>query len=218
MMECAIRLAAPTKTDRMLDAACGTGLVARAFRPLVKEVVGLDLTPAMAAQAKPVLDDFVLGSAEHMPFGKDDFDIAVCRQGIQFMNAQAAVTEMARVTRPGGRVLLINLCAYGDDDKDEYFQILRLRNPARRHFFVPQDVETLLQNSGCSNATLHRFVSSEDVDTWSGNGAIEESNRRQIRDLYLNASPAFQFHHQARFLDDGRIMDQMLFVLAVGWC
>ena len=63
---------------------------------------------------------------------------------------------------------------------------------------------------------LHPFVSSEDVDTWSDNGAIGEASRVRIRNLYRDASPAFQRHHRARFLEDGRIVDQMLFILAVG--
>jgi SAM-dependent methyltransferase len=217
MMSHAIQASAPTKHDRMLDVACGTGLVSSAFRPHVKEIVGLDLTPAMAAQAKVYLDDFVLGSAEHMPFKDGEFDLAVCRQGIQFMDALPAATEMGRVTRSGGRVLLINLCAYGDGDEEEYFEILRLRNPARRNFFVPEDIGKLLHDSGCKKVTLNRFVSSEDIDTWSGNGAIEESNRARIRDIYHNASKAFQHNHKVQILDDGRIVDQMLFVIAVGW-
>lgn len=217
MMSHAIEAVTPSKDDRMLDVACGTGLVSAAFRPLVKSIIGLDMTPAMAAQAKDSLDDFVLGSAEQMPFSDGEFDLTVCRQGIQFMDAQPAVNEMARVTRAGGRVLLINLCAYGDGDEEEYFEILRLRNPARRNFFLPGDIGALLERAGCSKMTLHRFVSNEDVDVWSGNGAIEESNRSRIRDIYHNASPAFQKNHKVQILDDGRIVDQMLFVLAVGW-
>ncbi len=131
LMARVVELAAPQKTDRVLDVACGTGLVSKAFRDHVASIVGLDLTPAMGSQATPWLDSMMIGAAEHMPFKDDEFDLAVCRQGIQFMRAQEAVNEMVRVTRPGGRVVLINLCGFGGGDEEEYFEILRLRNPAR---------------------------------------------------------------------------------------
>ena len=47
-----------------------------------------------------------------------------CRQGIQFMDDRAAVAEMVRVARPGRRICLIHLVAYGREDRDEYFEIL----------------------------------------------------------------------------------------------
>ncbi|HYK21536.1 MAG TPA: methyltransferase domain-containing protein, partial [Pyrinomonadaceae bacterium] len=150
MMQRTVELAEPRPTDRMLDVACGTGLVSAAFRGKVAEIVGLDLTPAMASQALPVLDQLVLGSAESMPLDDDQFDLTICRQGVQFMNAERAIQEMVRVTRTGGRVVIVSLCAYGAEDKEEYFEILRLRNPARRNFFVPDDLERLLREAGCA--------------------------------------------------------------------
>ena len=52
--------------------------------------------------------------------------------------------EMARVARPGGAVCLIQLCAYGPEDREEYFEVLRLRNPARQNFYERADLGSLL--------------------------------------------------------------------------
>jgi len=215
MMQRTVELAEPRPTDRMLDVACGTGLVSAAFRGKVAEIVGLDLTPAMASQALPVLDQLVLGSAESMPLDDDQFDLTICRQGVQFMNAERAIQEMVRVTRTGGRVVIVSLCAYGAEDKKEYFEILRLRNPARRNFFVPDDLERLLREAGCAKVTVHRHLSEEDVDVWSGNGAITEAKRERIREIYRDGSPEFLRLHQVQYLED-RIVDRMLFAIAVG--
>ncbi|WP_042689680.1 class I SAM-dependent methyltransferase [Azospirillum sp. B506] len=216
LMERVLALAAPTAGDRVLDVACGTGLVSKAFRPLAGEIVGVDITPAMASQAAPFLDSFVLAQAEDLPFEDGEFDITVCRQGIQFMDAAPAACEMVRVTRKGGRVLLVNLCAYGEEDREEYFEILRLRNPVRRNFFLPDDLSGLLRAAGCREVQAHNHVSEEDVDLWSDNGAIPEANREHIRALYRAASPGFQKHHEVRLAGDGRIVDRMLFTIAVG--
>lgn len=201
--------------DRLLDVACGTGLVARRFKGRVAEVVGVDITPAMFEQARPHLDTLVVAPGEDLPFADASFDRVVCRQGIQFMDDHAAVAEMVRVTRPGGRVVLVQLVAYGEADRAEYFEVLRLRNPARRNFYLPGDVERLLREAGARRVTLHRYVSVEDVDAWSDNGAIEEARREGIREIYRQASPAFSDLHAVE-VGDKRIVDHMLFVIAVG--
>jgi SAM-dependent methyltransferase len=213
--ELVLELAEPRPTDQVLDVACGTGLVSRLFAGRAARVVGVDITAEMAAQAAPYLDETVIAPAEAMPFESGTFDITVCRQGIQFMNLPDAVTEMVRVTRPGGVVVLVHLCAYGPTDSAEYFEILRLRNPVRRHFFLPADIGNLLLDAGCEPVETREFVSVEDVDVWSDNGAIEEERREAIRAVYRGASPEFQRLHAVRE-SDGRFVDNMLFIVAAG--
>jgi SAM-dependent methyltransferase len=215
LAELIVGLARPRPSDEVLDVACGTGLVSRHFGGRVERVVGLDITNDMAEQAREHVDELVIAPAEAMPFPDASFDVVVSRQGIQFMELPAAVREMARVTRPGGRIVLVNLCAYGPEDSDEYFEILRLRNPVRRHFFLPDELTRLLRDAGCDPVTAERHVSVEDVDVWSDNGAIEEERREAIRRIYRSASPEFQRLHAVRQVD-GRFVDHMLFVAAAG--
>ncbi|MFD9317592.1 class I SAM-dependent methyltransferase [Streptomyces sp. NPDC060053] len=211
-----VREVAPVgPADRVLDVACGTGLMSRLFKGRAAEVVGVDITPEMADQAATHLDRLVIAPAEVLPFEDASFDVVVCRQGVQFMELPAAVEEMVRVVRPGGRVVLVNLCAYGPEDSAEYFEILRLRNPVRRHFFLPDDPGRLLRDAGCHEVVGHRYVSVEDVDVWSDNGAIAEERREAIREVYRSASAEFRARHAVRE-SDGRFVDHMLFVIAVG--
>lgn len=208
-------LLAPTADAVLLDVAVGTGLVSRHLRPSVGRIVGLDINHAMVEQARDAVDEMVISPAETMPFDDDTFDLIVCRQGIQFMDLQPALEEFVRVLKPGGRMVSIDLAAYGADDREEYFEILRLRNPARRNFFVRGDVRAAFLAAGCREAEAHAHVSVEDVDVWSDNGAIAESRREGIRQVYRDASPAFASLHSVE-LADGRIVDHMLFELTVG--
>jgi SAM-dependent methyltransferase len=191
--------------------ACGTGLVSRAFAGLVQSRTGLEITMAMADQAHGNVDELVIAPAEKMPFPEGSFDIVVSRQGIQFMDLPDAIEEMHRVLAPGGRIVLVNLCAYGDEDRSEYFEILRLRNPARRHFFLPGDVERMVEEAGFGNITAHRYISTEDVDVWSDNGAIGDDRREAIRQVYHAASAEFTALHCVE-MKNGRLVDRMLFV------
>ena len=94
----------------VLDVACGTGVVARAARNVLgsgDRVVGVDLNPAMLEVARDTRPDleWVQGHAEDLPFADAEFDVALCQSALFFFaDPGRAVTEMARVVRPGGVV------------------------------------------------------------------------------------------------------------------
>src|SRR5690606_14489245 len=101
--------------ERVLDAACGTGVVARLAAEQVGAegtVVGLDVNPGMVAVARTVAStgasiDWREASAESMPLPDDSFDVVLCQLGLQFMaDRLAALREMRRVLVDGGRMLL----------------------------------------------------------------------------------------------------------------
>jgi ubiquinone/menaquinone biosynthesis C-methylase UbiE len=96
--------------DRVLDIACGTGVLARHALAIVGDggkVTGLDPAPGMIAVANEIEPriDWVLGGAEDLPFDDDRFDSVVSQFGIMFFQDRAkAAREMHRVVRRGGRV------------------------------------------------------------------------------------------------------------------
>lgn len=107
--------AKPTPGERVLDVACGTGIVARNVAPLVEAegtVVGLDISPEMLAVARDLpapegaAIEWQQGDASvSLPDG--DFDLVACQQGLQFFPGRAeAVREMRRVLAPNGRAVV----------------------------------------------------------------------------------------------------------------
>jgi ubiquinone/menaquinone biosynthesis C-methylase UbiE len=99
--------------DRILDVACGTGIVARLAATQVgnkSKIAGLDLNPSMLAVAKSVSPpqiEWHEGSAEAMPFSDAVYDVVLCQFGLMFMqNKSAALREMRRVLVSGGRLIL----------------------------------------------------------------------------------------------------------------
>jgi ubiquinone/menaquinone biosynthesis C-methylase UbiE len=102
-------------TDRVLDVACGTGIVVRLASQGVNapgDLAGLDPNAAMLAAARGATPAqaaiaWYEASAEKMPLPDDSFDVVLCQMGLQFMADQpAAVGEMWRVLADGGRLLL----------------------------------------------------------------------------------------------------------------
>lgn len=97
-------------TQRVLDLACGTGVLTRAAAARVGDpdrVVGIDPNEGMlavAAERAPGID-WRAGRAERIGFDDATFDAVVCQFGLMFFeNREASLREMRRVLRPGGRL------------------------------------------------------------------------------------------------------------------
>jgi ubiquinone/menaquinone biosynthesis C-methylase UbiE len=109
--------AAPQPGERVLDVACGTGVVARHAVAQVGaggRVVGLDMNPHMLAiaRARAPAVEWREGNAMALPFTAHAFDVVVCQQGLQFFaESSTALREMHRVLVPGGRLALAVWCA-----------------------------------------------------------------------------------------------------------
>lgn len=99
-------------SDRVLDVATGTGLVAQALRDRYGcAVVGLDQSADMLAAARTrvgVFDALVEGRAEHLPFADSSFDHVTFTYLLRYVDDPAAtMRELARVLRPGGRIAMV---------------------------------------------------------------------------------------------------------------
>ena len=102
--------------ERVLDVACGTGIVTRLAAERVAPggtVAGLDVNPAMLAVARTVVTPSLTPirwyetSAEAMPLPDASFDVVLCQLGLMFMTDKgAALREMRRVLAPRGRALI----------------------------------------------------------------------------------------------------------------
>ena len=109
---CVMRLA-PQKDERVLDIATGTGLTARHISQSGAKVTGTDIAQGLLDAASQLADeegltiDWQLGDAEKLPFADAAFDAAASTFGIMFAsNQEAAINELARVVRPGGRIAI----------------------------------------------------------------------------------------------------------------
>ncbi|WP_201294592.1 MULTISPECIES: class I SAM-dependent methyltransferase [unclassified Nocardiopsis] len=111
-----VRLADPAPDARVLDVACGTGVLARIAAERLNpdaRVTGVDINPDMIAVARAVAPEraepirFTVGDACALDLPGGEFDTVLCQQALQFLaDREAALAEMRRVLVPGGRLAL----------------------------------------------------------------------------------------------------------------
>lgn len=156
--------------DRLLDVACGTGIVARVAKEHLGEtgkVVGIDISPGMLAVARREARDIDWreGDAGSLPLQDgEQFDAVVCQQGLQFFpDRPAALLEMRRAMAIGGRL------AVSTWRPDEEFPVLlELRRIAERHLGAIVDlrhclgqetiVESLIEEAGFKEVRSSTFT------------------------------------------------------------
>jgi ubiquinone/menaquinone biosynthesis C-methylase UbiE len=143
----------PLSNDMIvLDVACGAGHAAEPVARRVRQVVGVDLTPALLHIGRERLRDakienvlFQEANAELLPFVDESFDIVFCRSSLHhFADAQRAVEEMFRVCRIGGRVVIVDLIAPLAYARDQFDHIHRLLDPSHVRTFLGDELVELV--------------------------------------------------------------------------
>lgn len=202
--------------QRVLDVACGTGVLACAAAALVGSagaVTGLDASEEMleVARRKSARVEWISGRAESLPFPDASFDRVVSQFGFMFFQDRpAALREMMRVLRPGGRLALAVCDAL--DHSPGYAVLAELLNrlfghavaDAFRAPFALGDREALLTlcaTAGIANAQIARvdgtvrfqsiasLVSTERACVWTLGGLLDD---RQFERLLANAEESLR--------------------------
>jgi SAM-dependent methyltransferase len=111
-----LRRAAPQPGERVLDLACGTGVIARHVAPLVGvsgRVVAVDISPDMLTVARSIpappgaAIEWREGNASELDIEAGAFDLVICQQGLQFFPDRAqGAAAMHRALAAGGRAII----------------------------------------------------------------------------------------------------------------
>jgi SAM-dependent methyltransferase len=144
--------AQPSGVERALDAGTGTGALAFALSPHVGEVVAVDNVPELLAEARARAGPFpnvtfVEGDATKLELESASFDIAGCARTLHHVHRpELVVSELARLTRPGGHVLVIDQIAPADPlVAIELDRFERARDSSHERLLADVDVRLLLE-------------------------------------------------------------------------
>jgi SAM-dependent methyltransferase len=153
-----------TASDRVLDVACGPGLVVRAFAGVAAQVTGIDVTPAMIERARVLTDGLAnvsleIGDVLPLPYDDEAFDRVICRYAFHhFPQPGGVLREMLRVCRHGGYVVVCDLLASQDPDKAEAFHRVEMqRDPSHARALTLRALEALFVSAGLAVEIAARY-------------------------------------------------------------
>jgi len=181
------RLLGPfTGTEAVLDAGSGTGALAFALAPYVAEVVGVDtrgdyLEAGRASAPENVR--FAEGDVMALPFGYASFDVACCNRVLHHVRRpELAVSELVRVTRPGGRIFIADQLGSVDPLRSmEMDRFERLRDSTHQRLLPDGDIRGYLDANDLvlltSEVTRERIDLEQRLDL----AGVSEEERERIR-------------------------------------
>jgi ubiquinone/menaquinone biosynthesis C-methylase UbiE len=183
-----LRFVIPGGDERALDSGNGTGALAFALAPHVREVVGVDVVPELLAQARKRAEQrsnvsFVEGDATKLPFGYGEFDLAGTLRTLHHIaRPELVVAELARVTRSRGRVLVMDQIAPVDPVAAvELNNFERTRDPSHTRTLADVDLRGLFESNGLVLVRAKYEREARDVDAYLDLAGCEGEERERAR-------------------------------------
>jgi ubiquinone/menaquinone biosynthesis C-methylase UbiE len=179
---------AVTGDERALDAGAGTGALAFALAPLVREVVAVELVPELIERGRPNAPanvTFVEGDIAQLDYGRASFDLAGTLRTLHHVpRPELVVAELTRVTRPGGTILVVDQIAPNDPLAAlELNSFERARDPSHTRALADVDLRQLFE---ANNLVLRKaeFVREpRELDPYLDLAGCEGEAREQARSL-----------------------------------
>jgi ubiquinone/menaquinone biosynthesis C-methylase UbiE len=185
-----VRFVAPRGDERALDSGTGTGALAFALAPHVREVVGVDVVPELLAQAQKRAErfpnvTFVEGDATKLPFEYGSFDLAGTLRTLHHLaRPELAVAELVRVTRPGGRLLVVDQIAPVDPvAAAELNRFERARDPSHTRALADVDLRGLFESNDLVLIRAEYEREPRDLDAYLDLAACEGEARDRAEGL-----------------------------------
>lgn len=176
--------------ERVLDIAAGTGTSSAAIAKSGAEVVALDFSAGMVAvgrKRQPAIE-FIVGNAEELPFGDNEFDAVTISFGLRNVNRpKVALAEMYRVLKPGGRLVI---CEFSTPPR----AALRLTYQAYLKFALPG-----IAKITSSNSPAYSYLA-ESIEKWPEQQVLSQWIRGAgfTRVAYRNLTAGIVALHRGR--------------------
>jgi ubiquinone/menaquinone biosynthesis C-methylase UbiE len=192
-MQILIELSEVCHDDTVLDVACGPGMVACEFARHAGHVAGIDITPAMIEQAEKRQRQqnrenltWSVGDAVPLPFSDNSFSLVITRYSFHHLLApEKALSEMIRVCRPGGRVMVADVAV--ESSKSEFYDRLEImRDPSHTHALTQDEFAALFQYSGLLDCRQSSYGVDIELETQLRASFPKPGDEPKLRDMLTN--------------------------------
>jgi ubiquinone/menaquinone biosynthesis C-methylase UbiE len=182
------RFVQPRGDERALDVGTGVGALAFALAELVREVVAVDVSPRrleVARRGAPANILFLEADAISLPFDRSSFDLVSTSRTLHHVRRpELVVAELARVTRLGGRLLVIDQLAPVDPlVAIELDRFERARDPSHSRLLPDGDLRALFEANGLVLLRDERVLERRDVDEYLDLAGCSGEERERARNL-----------------------------------
>ncbi|MGH2865571.1 MAG: class I SAM-dependent methyltransferase [Solirubrobacteraceae bacterium] len=222
-MELLLRATGVGASDRVLDVACGPGIVAAALAQEAERAVGIDLTPQMVAQARRRCAaqglsnvSFDVGDVARLPYLDGAFTIVTCRYALHHLvDPGDVVKEMARVCAPGGRIVVADIVVGTDPAVAHRFNdVERARDPSHVRALTAKEILTAMRTAGLSPQLEGAYQLAVELESLLARSASPDPD--DVRARFGRAIATGETLGLGERNEDGKIRFEFPIVLAVG--
>ena len=191
--ELILNLLSPKQGEIILDAGCGTGIFTLDILSSGSEVIGLDLSLPMLVRAEKKLKGYpfqmVLADMLHLPFPESSFDKVVSVTALEFIeDGKAAVGELFRVTKRGGRIVVATLNSLSPWALRRRVEVKEGHSIFEKAIFrSPDELRSLASAQGVVKTAIH-FQKGDD-----SKGALEIEQEGKRKNLNTGAFVAVRW-------------------------
>ena len=182
------------EAENVLEVAAGTCAFGKMLAPHVGKITELDATDAMLAIGRKENEkadihnaEYVIGSAERLPFEAGAFDIVVSRLAFHhFTSADIAFREMRRVLKNCGKIVIADMLARNEPYRETADKYERLRDPSHARCLSGDEFLSFADKYGLT--VLHRSVSDieMDLEEWLALTNPSENVKKEIINAFIN--------------------------------
>jgi ubiquinone/menaquinone biosynthesis C-methylase UbiE len=199
---------------RLLDVACGPGVVTAALAPGATSVIAFDATEEMLEKArsrcaKAGLTNvaFKCGDAENLPFADGQFDGVVTRLAIHhFADPQRALDEMFRVLRCGGAAVVVDIVSSQHPAESNLQNAIeRLRDPSHVRMLPAAELDACVARAGFADIECATWDKDREFEEWMG--IVNDPTRAEpLRTVVRALAEAGRTAGMGLSIRDGRIV------------
>ena len=205
-----VELVAPARDWQALDVGTGAGHTALAFAPHVAHVGAADLTGEMLAKTAELVAERSLtnvetkaADAESLPFDDGSFDLVTCRLAFHhFPNSRQAISEFARVLKPGGVLGFSDNVVVLDKKAAGYYNAYeKLRDPSHHWVYPLIRLQAMFEEAGLSVLVTRQLSKEFEFHTWADRQGASEAVKEKLLHMMRNVPEALESLFAPRWAD-----------------